>query len=157
MPIFNAPTTSADLQMSYLIDTNVLSELRKHNNADPNVLRWFEQIKAEELFLSVLTIGEIRNGIERIRRRDMKQATQLEQWLQQVETAMETRILPVTLTIANRWGQLGIPDPLPVIDSLLAATALVHDLTLVTRNVRDVAKTGVKLINPFEENATAAS
>lgn len=104
MPIFNAATTSADLQMSYLIDTNVLSELRKHNNADPNVLRWFEQIKAEELFLSVLTIGEIRNGIERIRRRDMKQATQLEQWLQQVETAMETRILPVTLTIANRWG-----------------------------------------------------
>jgi predicted nucleic acid-binding protein len=81
MPIFNAPTTSAELQMSDLIDTNVLSELRKHNNADPNVLRWFEPIKA---------------------------------------------------------------------------TALVHDLTLVTRNVRDVAKTGVKLINPFEENATAS-
>ncbi|MEM1009840.1 MAG: type II toxin-antitoxin system VapC family toxin [Myxococcota bacterium] len=136
--------------MRYLIDTNVISELRKRQNANKNLLHWFEQVSEQQLFLSVLTIGEIRNGIERIRRRDAESAEHLDAWLQQVEDTMAGNILPITRTIANHWGTLGIPNRLSVIDSLLAATALVHDLTLVIRNTRDVETTGVKLLNPFE-------
>ena len=140
--------------MGYLMDTNVLSELRKREKADANVRRWFEQVDEETIFLSVLTLGEIRNGIERIRRRDPSGAAALEAWLLRVESEMAGRILPVTAVIADYWGRLGVPDPVPVIDSLLAATALVHDLTLATRNVADIERCGVKYINPFQaENA----
>ena len=135
--------------MGYLIDTNVLSELRKQERADRSVLRWYAGIRGDDLYLSVLVVGEIRNGIERLRRRDPEAAGRLEIWLASVQTDLAGRILPVTTGIADCWGRLRVPDPLPVIDALLAATALEHDLILVTRNERDVARTGVRVLNPF--------
>ena len=135
--------------MGYLIDTNVLSELRKQERADPGVARWYAGVRGTDLYLSVLVIGEIRNGIERLRRRDPVAAGHLETWLESVQTDLAARILPVTTEIADRWGRLGVPAPLPVIDALLAATALEHDLILVTRNERDVERTGVQVLNPF--------
>ncbi len=135
--------------MGYLIDTNVLSELQKGSRCHPSVRAWYAATDNGELFLSVLVIGEIRQGMERLRRRDVVQATRLEQKLLAVETLMAGRILPVNQAIAERWGRLNVPDPLPVIDGLLAATALVHGLILVTRNVRDVERSGVRWLNPF--------
>jgi toxin FitB len=135
--------------MGFLIDTNVISELQKGERTNKNVQIWFDQISENELFLSVLVIGEIRLGIERLRHRDPQQALHLEQRLLNLQIKMADRILPVTDAIANRWGQINAGDPLPVIDSLLAATALEHDLILVTRNIRDVERSGVCLLNPF--------
>ena len=126
--------------MGYLIDTNVLSELRKKERANPGVQKWFANVPGDSLYLSVLVVGEVRNGIERLRRRDPVAATNLEIWLANVETNMAGRILPVTTNIADRWGRLNVPDLLPVIDSLLAATALERDLILVTRNIADVQR-----------------
>ena len=137
--------------MGYLIDTNVLSELRKGARIDSNVLRWFESVDVHEIYLSVLVLGEIRRGIELLRRRDAVAAERLEAWLCVVRDEAGDHILPITSEIADYWGRLGIPDPIPVVDGLLAATALHHNLTLVTRNVRDLARTGVTVINPFEE------
>jgi hypothetical protein len=137
--------------MGYLIDTNILSELQKGNRCHSGVQRWYAATDSNELFLSVLVIGEIRQGIERLRRRDTIQSVRLEQKLLAIETCMAGRILPVTQAIADLWGRLNAPDPLPVIDGLLAATALEHDLTLVTRNVRDVKRSGVRLLNPFSD------
>ncbi|CAK0776147.1 Ribonuclease VapC [Gammaproteobacteria bacterium] len=136
--------------MGYLIDTNVWSELQKRNKTNPGVQRWFEGVKTNELFLSVLVIGEVRKGIERLRHRDPQQATRLEQRLLQLRTSMAKRILMVSPAIAERWGRINVPDPLPVVDGLLAATALEHDLILVTRNIRDVERSGVRFLNPFE-------
>lgn len=138
--------------MGFLIDTNVLSELRKKERVNPGVRQWYASVQGESLYLSTLTLGEIRNGIERLRRRDPEASAHLEAWLLKVETDMADRILPVTSAIADRWGRLGVPDPLPVVDALMAATALVHDLILVTRNVADVERTGVRLINPFTDS-----
>jgi toxin FitB len=135
--------------MGYLIDTNIISELQKGQRTDENVQAWFDNVAENELFLSVLVIGEIRLGIERLRRRDLPQALRLEQRLLVLQAKMAGRILPITETIANRWGKINSGDPLPIIDSLLAATALEHDLMLVTRNVRDVERSGVRLLNPF--------
>ncbi len=135
--------------MGYLVDTNIISELRKKNRCDANVRNWFNQTESDLVYISVLTIGEIRQGVERIRRRDVCAALSLENWLQQVEINACGRILPISKAIANRWGKINSGDPLPIIDSLLAATAMEHDLTLVTRNVRDVERSGVRLLNPF--------
>lgn len=100
--------------------------------------------------MSVLSIGEIRRGIETIRRRDGRSAQKLEVWLAKLQSEFATRILIVNEQIAETWGRLTVPDPLPVVDSMLAATAIVHGLTLVTRNVDDVRRTGVPFLNPFE-------
>ncbi|MDD4913433.1 MAG: type II toxin-antitoxin system VapC family toxin [Methylococcales bacterium] len=135
--------------MGYLIDTNILSELQKGQKANPDVLLWYNNTNSNELFLSVLVVGEIRQGIERLRRRDPEQATRLEARMAKVQSAMAERLLPVSTAIAERWGRNNVPDALPVIDGLLAATALEHDLILVTRNVRDVERSGVRLLNPF--------
>jgi len=135
--------------MKYLMDTNVVSELRKKARANPDVQRWFSQTPGDALFISALTVGELRGGVERIRRRDEIAVASLEKWLQSIETQMAGRILPITQAIAERWGYLNARGPLPVIDSLLAATALEHGLILVTRNVKDVERTGVRLLNPF--------
>ena len=135
--------------MGFLIDTNVISELQKGERTDKNVQAWFDQTNENEQFLSVLVTGEIRLGIERLRRRDPVQALRLEQRLLTLQAKMAGRILPVTDAITNRWGQINAGDPFPVIDSLLAATALEHDLILVTRNIRDVERSGVRLLNPF--------
>lgn len=137
--------------MGYLIDTNVWSELQKGERTNTGVRRWFFATDANDLYLSVLVVGEVSRGIERLRRRDPDQATRLEQRLSQLKAAMHDRILPVTTTIAERWGVINVPDPLPVVDGLLAATAIEHNLVLVTRNVRDIKRSGVTWLNPFEE------
>ncbi len=139
--------------MNYLIDTNVISELRKGERADPRVAAWFKSLDDEQVFISVLTLGEIRRGIESIRRRDGKAATALDGWLDQVSEAHRDRILFIGRAIAEEWGRMNVPDPLPVIDGLLAATSKVNGLTLATRNTRDVARTGVDLVNPFVDAA----
>ena len=136
--------------MSYLVDTNVISELRKGARADPEVRRWLESLDPDDVFLSVIVIGEIRRGIESIRRRDASAAASLDRWLKRVVSGHEGRILPVDARTADEWGRLNVPDPIPVVDGLMAATAKVHGLTLATRNVRDVKRTGVSLLNPFD-------
>ncbi len=136
--------------MGYLLDTCVLSELRKPK-ADPGVAAWMAGIQPEEAFLSVLTLGEIRRGIELRRARDSAAARALERWLLGLEAHYADRILPVTAVIADRWGRLSPNQPLPVTDGLIAATALEHKLTVVTRNTEDFARSGVSLLDPFEE------
>ena len=136
--------------MSFLLDTNVISELRKGNRCDPGVREWLAGVKQEEIFLSSLTLGELRKGIELIRRRDPRSARVLEGWLREVLVVHSDRILPVDTAVAEEWGCLNVPDPRPVIDSLLAATAKVHDLVLVTRNVKDIEGTGARWLNPFK-------
>lgn len=136
--------------MSYLLDTNVISELRKGERANPNVSSWFGGLADEEIYLSVLTIGEIRRGVESVRRRDPDSAAALDSWLARLNEAHRDRILPIDRAIAEEWGRMNVPDPLPVIDGLLAATAKVLGLTLVTRNVADVAGADVDLFDPFD-------
>ena len=137
----------------YLLDTNVISEVRKGNRADPNLRAWFETIAEEELFLSVLVLGEVRSGIERIRSRDPVQAQALERWLLDLEATYTDRIFPITTAIADKWGRLSAVDPPSVVDCLMAATALEHGLTLVTRNTHDIRRTGVKFLNPFDQGS----
>ena len=137
--------------MSYLVDTNVISELRKGRRCDPGVAAWFARVASEEIYLSALTLGEIRKGIESIRRRDGAAAQALEAWFQRLVATYSDRFLPVDLAVAEQWGRFNAPQPLPVLDSLLAATAQVHGLTLVTRNVKDVERTGVPCLNPFRD------
>lgn len=136
----------------FLLDTNVLSELRKQDRCDPGVRSWFEQTPESELFVSVLVLGEIRRGVERIRIRDARQADALETWLESIAQGYEERVLGVDLRVADRWGAMGAHQPIAPVDGLLAATALTHRLTLVTRNVADVASTGVKVLNPFSQS-----
>jgi predicted nucleic acid-binding protein len=133
----------------YLVDTNIVSELRKGAHAHVNVRRWFESVDGDSIFLSVLVTGEIRRGIEGIRRRDPRAAAALERWLDNLVRAHSDRLLPVDAATADEWGRLDARGSLPVVDGLLAATALVHGLTLVTRNLKDVVSTGVDLLDPF--------
>ncbi len=135
--------------MSFLIDTNVISELRKRDRADRNVTSWFSDLDQEEIYLSVLTLGEIRKGIENVSRRDPQAGSSLNQWLSRITMGFEDRIIPVDGAIAEEWGRLNTPDPLPVIDGLLAATAKIRGLTLATRNTSDIARTGIALFDPF--------
>lgn len=135
--------------MAYLLDTNILSELRKKDRAVASVAAWYVGVDDADLFLSVLVLGEIRRGVELRRRHDLAAAQSLERWLDGIARWYQHRILPVTTAVAERWGSLCVDQPLPVIDGLLAATALHHDLVFVTRNVDDVARTGVRLLNPF--------
>ena len=135
--------------MSYLLDTNVISELRKGKRCDPRLADWFAGVVEDDIFLSVLTIGELRKGIEQIQRRDQKSASALNRWLGRLIDSFQDKILPVDRAIAEEWGRMNVPGPLPVIDSLLAATAKLHDLSLVTRNIKDIARTGVTCLNPF--------
>ena len=141
--------------MSFLLDTNVVSEIRK-KAPDPGVSSWFASVPADKLFLSVLVAGEIRQGIERLVRRDPAQAEVYEHWLSQLVGGYGDRLVPITVRIAEEWGRLNVPDPMPVVDGLMVATALVHDWTLVTRNVSDVRSTGVRLLDPFTGRADTA-
>ncbi len=135
-----------------LIDTNVLSELRKEKGCDAGVRRWFEDAAEDELFISVLVLGEIRQGIERIRPRDPAQARVLEKWLLWVATEFADRLLPVDEKVADQWGRLGWQQPVPILDAFLAATALVHDLTVVTRDEAGFQNTGAAVLNPFSKS-----
>jgi len=137
--------------MSYLLDTNIISELRKPlQRQNAGVATWFAQVNADELYLSVLVMGELRKGIENIRRRDPVAAQHLSLWLQRLVQHYAARILPVDHAIAAQWGNLYAIRRFPVIDGLLAATAIVQDKILVTRNVADVADSGAQIFNPFE-------
>jgi len=133
----------------YLLDTNVASEMRKGRRINASVLAWFESVDSDNMFLSVLVVGEIRKGIEQARSKDPVKAHALEEWLNGLEQRYGNRVLPITPAVADQWGRLSAVRPLSIVDGLLAATAMVHDLTLVTRNVTDVAHTGVNLLNPF--------
>ena len=135
----------------FLLDTNVVSELRKGDRADPGVRRWFKEHAADQIWLSALVVGELRRGVELLRRRDAKAGDVLSAWLDGVTTEFGDRVLPITMEVCERWGVLNVPDPLPVVDGLMAATALEHDLVLVTRNTRDVERTGVQVDNPFSD------
>jgi hypothetical protein len=133
----------------FLIDTNVISELRKKNRANRGVISWFDSVDADLLYLSVLVVGELRRGIELIRRRDVVAAQNLEVWFLRLKNEFSDRVLEITGEIAELWGQMGLQSPLPPIDGLLAATALHHGLVLVTRNVSDVESSTVQILNPF--------
>jgi predicted nucleic acid-binding protein len=135
--------------MTYLVDTNVLSELRKSARCDAGVAAWFAGVDDNEIFLSALAVGEIQRGIDRIRRRDARAADALAGWLENLTNTYGERILPITLPIARLWGCFGVPDPVPTVDGLMAATARYHGLVLVTRNEKDVGPTGVAMLNPF--------
>ena len=136
--------------MSYLLDTNIVSELRKRT-ANPGVTAWFNAAPSADLFVSALTIGEIRRGVERLRRKDEAQALVIEHWLTGLRTIYRDHIVSIDSEIADRWGRLNVPERLPAIDGLLAATALVRGWTLVTRNTGDFARSGVRLLNPWED------
>jgi len=133
----------------YLLDTNVVSELRKGTAANAGVREWFTAVSTSDLWLSVLVIGEIRHGIELIRRRDPSAASNLEHWLSRLTSGYGERILPIDTAVAEAWGRVGIPDPVAAVDGLLAATALAGDLTLVTRDTGHLESTGARLLNPF--------
>jgi predicted nucleic acid-binding protein len=133
----------------FLLDTNVISELRKAKRADPRVVAWVESIATEDLFLSVLVLGEIRAGIERLRSNDPKQAAVLEKWLTVTQSDFADRILLINEAIADRWGRLEAITPFSTVDGLMAATALVHGLTVATRNIADFQRSGVPVVNPF--------
>lgn len=134
--------------MAFLLDTNVVSEVRKPR-PQPAVLRWFEAAPAADLFLSVLVVGETEQGLSRLRTRDPQQAAAHRRWLARLRRDFADRLLDIDEEVALEWGRLNAREPLPVVDGLLAATALVHGLTLVTRNVRDFRGCGVPLLDPF--------
>ncbi len=134
--------------MAYLLDTCLLSELRKAR-CNAGVTAWIGSIEPEEAFLSVITLGEIRRGIELHRAKDAKAAGALEKWLLGLEAHYAERILPITPTVADRWGRLSPTHPLPVSDGLIAATALEHRLAVVTRKIADFQRSGVNTLNPF--------
>jgi hypothetical protein len=137
--------------VTYLIDTNVLSETRKRQPAQ-GVTDWIAATPPDRLHVSVLSLGEIEQGIARIRAwGDQQQASALERWLQAVEDGFADRILPVTLLVAAAWGRQRHEQPLPVIDALIAATARVHGMTVVTRNTKDFERAGIQVLNPFTD------
>jgi hypothetical protein len=141
--------------MSYLLDTNVLSELRKPR-PDANVQAWFGAVSGADLHLSVLVIGEIRQGVERLRRREPVRAEPYDAWLATLQREYADRVIPITSAIAEAWGRLNAGDPISVVDGLMAATAVTHGLTFVTRNMADVAGRGVDCLNPWDDRPSPA-
>jgi predicted nucleic acid-binding protein len=134
-----------------LLDTNVVSELRKPpERCDPAVRSWFVGLPESSIYLSVLVLGELRRGVERLRRRDTASAEALDHWLQTLAASYSGRILGIDAPVAEVWGRINVPEPLPAIDGLIAATALAHGLTLATRNVRDLLRSGVPIVNPWD-------
>ena len=139
-------------RLVYLIDTHVISEARKTSRANPGVIAFFNRVASagDPVYLSVITIGELRRGVELIRRRgDAEQAGLLEDWLSTVLDQYADKVLTFDVDAAQVWGRLRVPNPQHALDKQIAATALVHDLTVVTRNAADFAGTGVKVMDPF--------
>ena len=141
------------ITIMYLIDTNVISELRKKSQANKGVRAFFKQANEADarMFLSVVTIGELRRGVELIRHRgDIRQAVQLEKWLKNLLAEYQEHVLDINHDIAQLWGCIRVPHPENALDKQIAATALIYELTVVTRNQKDFIKTGVHVLNPFE-------
>ena len=139
--------------MPYLLDTNILSELRKGQTCNESVKRWAQSTASDRHCISVLSLGEIRKGIEVLRRRSPQQCPAFETWLLKLQTDYTSDILPITDHVSETWGRLMAERTLPSIDGLLAATALAHQLTVATRNVADFKNTGVLLVNPFTQTS----
>jgi predicted nucleic acid-binding protein len=135
--------------LSFLIDTNIISEVRKGARCNPGVAKWWGEVAEGDIWLSTLILGEIRKGVELARRRDLAKASVLEEWLGEVVSGFGDRVLAVDAATAEEWGRMSAIRPVPVIDALLAATAKTNGLTLVTRNEADVAGLGVDVLNPF--------
>lgn len=136
----------------YLVDTNVISEVRKRSKANKGVRSFFKQVIREQsrVYISVVTVGELRRGVELIRHRgDTRQANQLEKWLNTLLAEYQDHILDINQDIAQLWGRLRVPNPESALDKQIAATALIYDLIVVTRNHKDFSTTGVRLLNPF--------
>jgi predicted nucleic acid-binding protein len=136
--------------MNVLVDTNVMSELKRGRSAAPRVVAWFAALLPENLFTSVIVLGEIRRGIELVARRDKPQAAALEQWYATVRDRMGDRVLAIDEPIMAIWAQISVPDMLPAYDGLIAATALAHGLIVATRNTRDYFRAGAQVINPWD-------
>ena len=137
----------------FILDTNVVSELRKIRlgRADKNVAKWADSVDSVDLYLSAITVQELEIGVLLAERRDPPQGAIFRTWFEShVLPAFAGRILPVDKAVAKRSAALHVPDPRPVMDSLIAATALVHGMTVVTRNVADFQSSGVSLLNPWE-------
>lgn len=135
--------------MRYLLDTNVVSELRKGERMDDGVRRWWAEIDPQDPVLSVLVVGELRLGVNRLRQRNTDAAQHLAGWLDSLESVYRDRILDIDEEVTVHWADLNTARPLPVIDSLLGATALAHGLVLVTRDTSSLAETSVPLFDPF--------
>lgn len=136
--------------MSYLIDTNIISEIRKGDRCDANVAAWYRAIDATEIYLSAIVLGEIRKGVELVRPRDPGKAKALEDWVADVAVAFADRLLPIDAAVADEWARMSALRPVSVIDGLLAASAKANGLILVTRYGKDVAGLGVSVLNPFD-------
>lgn len=135
---------------AWLLDTNVLSEQRKGDRGDPLFRAWIDARDEDAFYTSVLVVGELRHGIELLRRRDQATAGHLDQWLVELQRRYRHRLLPVDEAVAIEWGGLGVPDPLPDLNGLIAATAIAHGMTLATRDATLLARDDVPTINPFE-------
>jgi len=136
----------------YLVDTNIISEARKKTKANKGVRGFFKHVVDDNVpcFMSVITVGELRRGVELIRTRgDTRQANLIEKWFVSILEDYTDFILPIDEEIAQLWGHLRAPNPENALDKLIAATALIHDLTVVSRNLKDFKKTGVRVIDPF--------
>ncbi len=138
--------------MKFLLDTNIISEIRKRERAHPNVAAWVARTAAVDIGTSVVVLAEIRRGIELKRRKDATQAEALDAWYEQMRNRLGDRVLGVNEPVADQWARMSVPDPLPLVDGLLAATAKVHGLILVTRNIADILRTGVNSLDPFVAN-----
>jgi predicted nucleic acid-binding protein len=136
--------------VNYLIDTNIISEVRKGSACNPCVAAWYGSIDDESIYLSALVLGEIRKGIERARPKEPAKALALEKWLSTLSRSFAERILPVDRAVVDEWGRMSAKRPVSTVDALLAATAKVHGMTLATRNTSHVTDLGANVLNPFE-------
>ena len=135
--------------MNYLLDTNIISEIRKGSDCNPHVAAWYDSLDEASIYVSVLVLGEIRKGIERVQSTNAAQARALEKWLSTLSRDFAHRILPIDLAVADEWGRMSAKRPVSTVDALLAATAKVHQMMLATRNIADVADLGAEVLNPF--------
>jgi len=136
--------------VSWILDTDVITELRKGEQANPGLLKWFRAVDDEMLFISVVVLGELRHGVEVTRLKDPQAGDTLDQWLADVTAQFDERILPIDEEVAEQWGVFGMRDPISAVDGLVAATALVHGCTVVTRHEDAYAGTDVTVLNPFD-------